>query len=70
MPGKSPGGVSTKTISRAPITTAIRRDNIRLYGMVNFAGIEYYDGAAWRPVNDYYGYGLPITDPARRPTAT
>ena len=31
--------------------------------MVNFAGIEYYDGAIWRPVNEYYGYGLPITDP-------
>ena len=29
----------------------------------NFAGIEYYDGAIWRPVNEYYGYGLPITDP-------
>lgn len=38
-------------------------NNVRLYGMVNFAGIEYYDGATWRPVNEYYGYGLPIDAP-------
>jgi hypothetical protein len=41
-------------------------DNIRLYGMVNFAGLEYDsvgDGTGWRPVNEYYGYALPIDDP-------
>jgi len=39
--------------------------------MVNFAGLEYYDGQGiygpngngWRPLNEYYGYGLPIADP-------
>jgi hypothetical protein len=40
----------------------------RLYGMKNFAGLMYdRDGAGGaysdRPVNDYYGYGLPIVDP-------
>ena len=38
-------------------------NNVRLYGMVNFAGID-YDG---RPVNDFYGYGLPIVAPTVPP---
>jgi hypothetical protein len=43
-------------------------DGVRIYGMKNFVGLEYdRDGAgagfAYRPVNDYYGYGLPIPDP-------
>lgn len=44
-------------------------DTDRLYGMVNFAGLEYdRDGAggtyAYRPINDYYDYQMPIEDPA------
>jgi hypothetical protein len=43
-------------------------DASRLYGMKNFAGIEYdRDGAgvtyAYRPVNDYYNYELPVNAP-------
>lgn len=44
-------------------------DTDRLYGMVNFAGLEYdRDGSggtyAYRPMNDYYDYQMPIEDPA------
>jgi hypothetical protein len=47
----------------------------RIYGMKNFAGLEYdRDGAgggtwAYRPVNDYYGYSMPIDDPGSPPYA-
>jgi hypothetical protein len=42
--------------------------NLRIYGMKNFAGLEYdRDGAGgaygYRPVNDYYGYQMPIPTP-------
>lgn len=42
----------------------------RMYGTVNYAGLEYdRDGTgggtwAYRPVNDYYDYNMPIEDPA------
>jgi hypothetical protein len=44
----------------------------RIYGMKNFSGLEYdRDGAggayAYRPVNDYYNYGLPIPAPPGAP---
>lgn len=41
-------------------------DNMRLYGMKNFAGLQYdhdRDGANWRPVNDYYEYQMPVNAP-------
>lgn len=42
-------------------------DDIRIYGMKNFVGVEYDRDAggvyAYRPVNDYYNYALPIQDP-------
>ena len=46
----------------------------RIYGMKNFVGLEYdRDGAGagftYRPVNEYYGYGLPIPDPGAGPYA-
>jgi hypothetical protein len=43
----------------------------RIYGMKSFHGLEYDRdaGATWayRPVNDYYDYGLPIPDPGPGP---
>jgi hypothetical protein len=46
----------------------------RIYGMKNFAGLEYGRTGAggafgYRPVNDYYGYQLPIPDPGAGPYA-
>lgn len=41
-------------------------DNMRLYGMKNFAGLQYdhdRDGANWRPLNDYYDYQMPVNAP-------
>ena len=52
---------------------AVVGDDVRIYGMKNFNGLEYdRDGAAgatwaYRPVNDYYGYELPIPDPGAGP---
>lgn len=49
--------------------------NRRIYGMKNFVGLEYdRDGVgggtwAYRPVNDYYDYGMPIPDPGGPPYA-
>jgi hypothetical protein len=42
--------------------------NTRVYGMKNFSGLQHdRDGAggayAWRPVNDYYNYEMPIQAP-------
>jgi hypothetical protein len=37
-------------------------DTDRIYGMVNYAGLEYDDGSGGRPVNDYYDYQMPIDD--------
>jgi len=47
---------------------------VRIYGMKNFVGLEYdRDGVgatyAYRPVNDYYDYGMPIDDPGLPPYA-
>jgi hypothetical protein len=47
---------------------AVPTNDVRLYGMKNFVGLEYdRDGAGagftYRPVNEYYGYALPIADP-------
>ena len=46
-------------------------DQTRIYGMVNFVGLEYDRdaGATWGylPVNDFYGYGLPIPTPPAPP---
>lgn len=41
----------------------------RMYGSINYAGLEYdRDGAGgaygYRPANDYFDYQMPITDPA------
>lgn len=42
-------------------------DDIRIYGMKNFVGLEYDRDAggnwAYLPVNNFYGYGLPVQDP-------
>jgi hypothetical protein len=42
-------------------------DSRRMYGMKNFVGLEYDRDAggtfAYRPVNDYYDYRLPVLDP-------
>jgi hypothetical protein len=52
---------------------AVMGDDVRIYGMKNFNGLEYdrdgTGGATWayRPVNDYYGYQLPIPDPGAGP---
>jgi hypothetical protein len=48
--------------------------DVRIYGMKNFAGLEYdRDGAGatygYNPVNQYYGYQLPIPDPGAPPYA-
>jgi hypothetical protein len=37
-------------------------DTNRIYGMINYAGLEYDDGTGTRPVNDYYDYQMPIVD--------
>jgi hypothetical protein len=37
-------------------------DTLRIYGMVNHAGLEYDDGGGAMPVNDYYDYQMPIVD--------
>jgi hypothetical protein len=37
-------------------------DTYRVYGMVNYAGLEYDDGGGFRPVNEYYDYQMPIVD--------
>ena len=45
-------------------------DPIRIYGMVNFAGLEYdfdADGTYDSTVNTFYGYGLPIPAPPGAP---
>jgi hypothetical protein len=41
------------------VVDAIPNDTFRMYGMKNFAGLE-YNG---RPVNDYYDYQIPVEDP-------
>jgi hypothetical protein len=40
--------------------------NNRIYGMKSYAGLGYDDGqgSGYRPVNDFYDYKMPITDPA------
>ncbi len=48
--------------------------NLRLYGMKSFAGLEYDRDAAggayaYRPVNDYYRYEMPIPAPPGAPAA-
>jgi hypothetical protein len=47
--------------------------NTRVYGMKNFAGLEYDRdaGATWayRPVNEYYDYQIPIPAPPGAPPA-
>jgi len=37
-------------------------DANRLYGMIDFRGLEYDPGSGYRPVNDYYDYGPPTVD--------
>jgi hypothetical protein len=54
--------------------TFVENDNYpdRIYGMKNFAGLEYdrdADGTAENTVNAYYGYLLPIPDPGAGPYA-
>ncbi len=54
------------------IVTDVWSDTDRMYGSMNFAGLEYdRDGAgatyAYRPVNDYYDYQMPIEDPTTDP---
>lgn len=41
--------------------------NMWMYGMKNFAGLEYNGGSGYRPVNDYYGYEMPIYEPGTPP---
>ncbi|MGI9457092.1 MAG: BBP7 family outer membrane beta-barrel protein [Aeoliella sp.] len=56
------------------VRTDALADTDRIYGSMNFAGIEYdRDGAGgtyvYRPLNDYFDYQMPIDDPALDPTA-
>lgn len=44
------------------ITDDDMTDTLRIYGMVNHAGLEYDDGGGAMPVNDYYDYQMPIVD--------
>ncbi len=44
------------------VTDSDMTDTLRLYGMVNHAGLEYDDGGGVRPVNEYYDYQMPIVD--------
>ena len=37
-------------------------DANRLYGMIDFRGLEYDPGTGYRSVNDYYDYGPPTAD--------
>lgn len=46
-------------LNSAQVIDAIPTDTYRMYGMNNFSGLE-YNG---RPVNDYYDYQVPVTDP-------
>ena len=39
--------------------TDLNGDGNRLYGMIDYRGLEYDSGAGYRPVNDYYDYGPP-----------
>ncbi len=40
----------------------------RRYGMINFAGLEHNGGGAgYRPMNEYYGYSMPIEAPVPMP---
>jgi hypothetical protein len=52
-------------------TTVVEWPGLRLYGMVNFVGLEYNGGGTgtWGSVNNNYGYGLPIADPGAPPYA-
>ncbi len=50
------------------VVDQVPTDNYRMYGMKNFAGLQYdRDGAngtyGWRPVNDYYDYQVPVDAP-------
>jgi hypothetical protein len=46
-------------LNSVQVIDSIPTDTYRIYGMKNFAGLE-YNG---RPVNDYYDYQMPVTDP-------
>ena len=37
-------------------------DGNRLYGMIDYRGLEYDPGTGYRPVNHYYDYGPPTAD--------
>jgi hypothetical protein len=50
-------------LNEAQIVDAIPTDTYRMYGMKNFAGIE-YNG---EPVNLWYDYQVPVEDPANPP---
>jgi hypothetical protein len=47
-------------VNQAQVIDSIPTDTFRMYGMKSFAGLE-YNG---RPVNDYYDYQMPVTDPS------
>ncbi len=44
------------------LITDITGDATRIYGMVDFRGLEYDPGTGYRSVNVYYDYGPPTTD--------
>ena len=44
------------------VATDLVADANRLYGMIDYRGLEYDSGAGYRPVNDYFDYGPP-TEP-------
>jgi hypothetical protein len=46
----------------ATVVDYIPTDDVRFYGMVNYAGLEFDDGTGMRPVNDYVGCQLPVND--------
>jgi hypothetical protein len=50
-------------VNTAQVVDAIPDDTYRMYGMKNFAGIE-YNG---EPVNLWYDYQVPVEDPANPP---
>jgi hypothetical protein len=50
-------------INTAQVVDAIPNDTYRMYGMKNFAGLE-YNG---EPVNLWYDYQVPVEDPAGTP---
>jgi len=72
--GKLAGGlVSAQVRNRLLHDLFEDQVNTRMYGMKNFAGLEYDRDAGatytWRPVNEYYDYQIPIPAPPGAPPA-